>query len=389
METGPPTSPLTHQLRERIADAGGIPFRDFMEAALYSPEHGYYTSGRARIGRKGDFFTSVSVGAAFGGLLARQFEEIATRLADGAGQGRFRVVEQGAHDGQLAADILAAARDDFPALYARLEYVIVAPDAFGARAPHEALREHDAKVRWVGSLAELPAEDGVVFGNELLDAFPVHRVRRVGGEWREGFVVGSAGGGAFTWDWRPVSSPRLAEELPRLPSALPDGAIVELNPDAVDWVREAARALDRGAVVIVDYGFETREEAAVPREEGTLRAYAGHRPAVDPLDNPGLADLTAHVDFPRLIEEGLAAGLDALGFDDQHHFLTNVALPWLRAIESGAASAPPPAQMQTFLRQFKTLTHPGIMGRAFKVLALGKGIPPEPPLNGFRRPGIP
>lgn len=314
-----------------------MPFRDFMARALYEPGHGYYASGRARIGREGDYFTSVSVGPLFGALLARQFAEVWEKLGCPAD---FTLVEQGAHDGTLAADVLAALPAEMPA-----RLTIIEPSPHWRALQREKLATRD--VHWVESVDALEPFTGIHYSNELIDAFPVHLVHRVDGVLRERAVALEGDRFVFT-------------DVPPSTDGLHEG---EVNLAAQEWLAALAPKLTRGVVFIIDYGY-TRAD---PRTD-TLEAIAAHR-RVDPLENPGQADITAQVDFTAL-----AAGsdLDVLGFTDQHHFL--VALSRLHFAEG---VRPDPGDM----RAFQTLSHPTMLGRAFKVLALGRGV--ENQLAGF------
>jgi SAM-dependent MidA family methyltransferase len=359
-------SALTRQLRARIAAQGPISFRDFMEAALYDPAHGYYAGGKARIGRKGDFFTSVSVGSLFGTLLARQFIEIWQNLGRPE---RFDVVEQGTHDGTLAADVLAAFAHLAPCCPVR--FTIVEPSAYW-REKQQAKLSADARpspVRWVESVEALEPVTGVCFSNELPDAFPVHLIHRVSGGWRERAVDVTED--AFVFADTTLSNERLAQYAAALPP-MPDGAFAEVNLAAIDWMKALARKIQRGIALIVDYGFSRAELDAPHRREGTLEAFAAHRRQSDPLANPGEVDLTTHVDFTALAEAAEHEGLATLGFTDQHHFLVGISRSHF-----AEGVLPDPREM----RAFQTLSHPTLLGRSFKVLAAGRDMPAG--LSGF------
>ena len=365
--------PLTKILRDRIAHQGPIPFRDFMDAALYHPEHGYYTSGRARIGRGGDFFTSVSVGPLFGALLARQFAEMWTRLGEPA---EFALVEQGAHGGEFARDVLAALREIAPACFTAVRCEIIEPSESLRAAQRETLVEFAAaKVRWHPTLDALPPFTGVHFSNELPDAFPVHAVVWDGSAWRESHVAFE--GERFIFTEREISSDALRTALAKLPP-VPTGYRTEINLAAPAWIAALAAKLVRGFVLVVDYGFSRAEYYRSERTAGTLTGYAQHRRVDDVLAAPGETDLTAHVDFTALAERAGEAGLRVAGFTDQHHFL--VALGALHF----PAEIPDTAASRRELRAFKTLMHPQMMGRSFQVLALEKGVESAASLAGFR-----
>jgi len=359
-------SRLIDLLREDIACRGPIPFPDFMAAALYHPEFGYYGSGRARIGRKGDFFTNVSVGALFGKLLARQCAEMWERLGRPA---VFSLVEQGANRGDFARDALGALEKFAPECSAATTYWIIEPIP-ALRTEQAATLAISEKVRWAASLEELPHFTGVHFSNELIDALPVHRVARAGGLWTEQYV--DVRGERLVFVSGPLSSAALEARLSLLPP-LPDGYQTEICLAALDWIDALAGRLERGFVLVIDYGFSRGEYYRPERTDGTLSAYAGHRRESDPLARPGEIDLTAHVEFTSLVERAEENGLRALGFTDQHHFMVGLG----KSHFTGEATAP------REINAFKTLMHPNLMGRSFKVLCLEKGARLEKTLAGF------
>ena len=361
-------NPLAEAIRQEISRRGPIPFRDFMERALYDPGYGYYGSGRARVGRSGDFFTNVSVGPLFGQLLARQFAEMWMLL------GRpddFAIVEQGAHHGEFAIDALTALRENAPECFVATTYWVVEPLA-ALRATQEA-KLHVAQfdnVRWASSLATLPALVGVHFSNELPDSFPVHRVVRRGDGWRERLVGHDSE--RFVFIDGPLCTPALGEHLAHLPE-VPLDYETEINLAAPAWIAEVATRLERGYLLAIDYGWSRAEYYRAERSSGTLSAYANHRREDSPLARPGEIDLTAHVDFTSLAEAGLATGMELTGFTDQHHFM--VGLGQLHFADDTAS----PQE----IRAYKTLMHPDLMGRNFHALALSKDVEPAP-LAGFR-----
>ena len=349
-----------------------MPFRWFMEQALYHPEHGYYSSGRCVIGRAGDYFTNVSVGPLFGRLMAAQFAEIWKLLGS---PGEFVIVEQGAHDGQFACDVLEAAREHAPEFFAALTYRIVEPFPVLRARQQEKLRAFERKVVWRESVAAQEPFAGVLFANELLDAMPVHLVRRSGGEWLERHVTAAANGFEFTD--RPIGNRELAAHLDLLPMPLPDGYQTEINLAALRWIDEIAPKLTRGVALLVDYGFARDEFYAPHRTTGTLQCYAHHQVVPSPLMAVGEADITAHVDWTSIAERAAAAGLMLSGFADQHHFITG-----LLTSDAGvniATAAGPKTK-----RALQTLLHPTFLGIAFQFLGVSKNMPADARLAGFR-----
>lgn len=359
---------LSDFIRSEIAASGAMPFRRFMELALYHPSLGYYASGRARLGRNGDFFTNVSVGPLFGRLLSRQFAEIWRCMGSPA---EFSILEQGAHEGELAGDVLGGLRDFSPECFAASTYRIVEPFPVLAERQKQRLGAFCGKVNWVTLIEELGGASGVYFCNELPDAFPVHPIVWTGTEWRERYVVEQDG--LFVFQDGALSSGDLAEACAGIPLPLPDGYVTEVNLAARRWIAEVGTSLRSGFLLVVDYGW-TREEFYAPgRSSGTLSAYANHRREPDPLARPGELDLTAHVEFSSLVEAGAAAGLRLVGLTDQHHFMVGLGAEYFA---DGANAAE--------RRAFQTLMHPEMMGLAFKVAVFAKGIEPLPALAGFR-----
>lgn len=337
-------------------------FAQVMQRALYDTELGYYGRGPLRIGRSGDFFTAVSVGPLYGQLLAQIAHETWDRLGRPA---EFCLIEQGAHDGQLAADIWQGWPEGSP----KPRYIIVEPQPAYRAAQQQRLTPLMSNlVEWVASLDELaarPAFPAFFLSNELLDAFPVHRVRWTGNTWRELWVTPG-----LEWLEDDLSSPCVADEVARLPTGLPHGYTTEVHPQAAAWMHTMARLPFHGTILIADYGYEATEYYAPERSDGTLRRYHNHRSDGQVLADLGQCDLTAHINFSRIIEEAEAAGMTVARFMEQGRFLTHAATPWLRALE-GKVTAPGTAAA---LRQFHTLTHPGHMGKSFRMLLLEKGI---------------
>ena len=356
-------------IRDEARRQGVMSFRRFMEIALYEPGLGYYE--RARIGRGGDFQTSVSVGPLFGELLAWQFGEWLDRLRR-AEDAPLVVVESGAHDGRLAADILRAFDQWRPELAPRLTYVCLEPSAIRRRWQEETLAQWRGRVRWMADWSELESPvRGVIFSNELLDAFPFHLFfwARDESRWRE---IGVAlDGGQLVWCCMPRDTVVFDPGLPgELLEVLPDGFCTEHNPAAERWWGQAAKALEAGKLMTIDYGLDEEEFFAPHRREGTARAYLGHRLVSDLLSDPGEQDLTAQVNFTRILREGDMAGLDTETDTTQTRFLTRL-LTGLR--RSGRVDD---AWFASRAGAFQTLTHPDHFGRGFRVVIQSRASSP-------------
>jgi SAM-dependent MidA family methyltransferase len=279
----------------------------------------------------------------------------------------------------------ARARPDFAEA---LHYRLVEPFPGNAARQRERLAEFAGWVAWHASVEELPALTGVHFSNELVDAFPVHRVRFRAGEWRE-LYVGAGEDEGFCWQEGPLSVPELAASVAHLPGV--EGYETEVNLEAAPWLRAVEKRLERGYVLLADYGYSRADYYLPDRIRGTLTAYRQHRRGDDLLAVPGEQDLTAHVDFTTLAEAGIAAGMALAGFTDQHHFLAALGRRVFPDVTDPAELTP---ARRKEMRAFLTLMHPGMMGRDFHFLALAKGA--EPVLEGFalaangaRRLGIP
>lgn len=380
---------LVKTIRAQITQHGPVSFKWFMQQALYHPEFGYYGGGRARIGRQGDFYTSVSVGKIFGELLAKQFEEMWLRMNSPLA---FAIVEEGAHGGQLANDVLTWLQQFSPDLYRRTRYWIVEPNP-RLQAEQQARLSlwPRNKVRWCPTLATFEAGSivGVHFSNELVDSFPVHVVTCANDRWQENFVDLARSG--FRFVYGPPSNATLREHLQRLP--VPPREFqpyrTEINLNALRWVEDLARTIGQGYLLAADYGFSRDELLSPGRREGTLTGYRAQERQPDPFAHIGDSDLTAHVDFTTLAEEAEAHGFNLVGYCDQHHFLVGLGEEELLAIERSTLESgeQPGPELAHYIRSFKTLMHPETMGMSFKFIAFAKRVPDagrEHPLSGFR-----
>ncbi|MDP0491734.1 MAG: SAM-dependent methyltransferase [Verrucomicrobiota bacterium JB023] len=347
---------LQEEVMRRIDTQGSISFPEYLSVVLYDERDGYYARPhQRRTGREGDFFTAVSVGDLFGTLMAEHARKLWLELGSPA---RFRIVEWGSEDGQLARDVLSAVgdEDDFGQA---LTYAVIEPLA-GKR---EALAAALPGVQVVAEPAELDAVDGMVLANELIDAIPFWLVRREEGRWLEKRVAIREGDFAFE-----LAEPagELAKLLSSLPAGLPDGYESEVRVPLQELLAGMAGVLRRGEVVLPDYGFEQADYYHPERRTGTLQTYGKHRRGEDPLVAPGALDITAHVDWTRLAEEGAAVGLTPEPLLTQGRFLTLAGEELLRARDGQVDPG--------FVRQFMTLTHPAQLGTKFQVQRFRKGL---------------
>jgi SAM-dependent MidA family methyltransferase len=333
-----------------------------MQQALYHPEHGYYSSGRCAIGRSGDYFTNVSVGPVFGQLLAVQFAEIWEHLGK---IDKFIIVEQGAHHGEFARDVLEFARTSRPDFFAALRYRIIEQFPVLQDRQSETLAKFEGKIEWRESIDALELFTGLHFSNELLDAMPVHLIvseeTKTGStNWLEKFVT--LNGDEFAFVDQSIGNQKLRDHLQKLP-ARPASYETEVNLTSLGWIENVSRKLARGYVIIADYGYLRDEFYAPHRSRGTLQVRAQHRLLSSPFDEIGRADITAHVEWTSIAERAEACGLQVKGFTDQHHFITGILSELPRDDLPGDAKT---------TRALQTVLHPEMLGRTFQVLALAK-----------------
>jgi SAM-dependent MidA family methyltransferase len=304
---------------------GKISFDRWMDLALYHPDYGYYTSGNVKIGSKGDFFTSSSLGADFGELLAEQLIEMAEFLGNSQG---FTVVEVGAGSGILAKDILDYLSRNYPDFYQSLSYIII-EQSQKLREQQQATLAGYARVSWQ-NWTDLANNSlvGCVFSNELIDAFPVHRVVIESGELREIYL---GLGKPFLEIIGELSTDRIKDYFDlvgiNIPSQLyPEGYQTEVNLLALDWLETVNQKLDRGYILTIDYGYTAEKYYHPQRSQGTLQCYRQHQRYDNPYLFVGEQDITTHVDFTALQRQGEKLCLQNLGFTQQGLFLMALGL---------------------------------------------------------------
>ncbi len=358
---------LRHAIAGEITASGGwISFARYMELALHAPGLGYYSAGARKFGAGGDFVTAPELGGLFGRTLARQ---VAQFLQAGVND----VVELGAGSGKLARDLLTelAVLDCLPQRYLILE------TSADLRQRQQTLLQHDVpqlapRVAWLDELP--PSLCAIVIGNEVLDAMPVHMIT-VGADGIDERGV-ALFGATFEWRTRPATG--TLREI-ALGLDLPKGYTTEINLAARSFMRALGAILERGVILLCDYGFPAREYYHAQRSAGTLMCHYRHHAHDDPLCMVGLQDITAHVDFSAIADVALRSGLDLLGYASQAQFLINCGITDTLAAtpaENAAAYLPLAAQVQK-------LTSPAEMGELFKVIAFGRHH--HAPLAGFIR----
>lgn len=351
-------------IKGEIQAAGGwIPFSRFMAQALYTPGLGYYSAGMHKFGAAGDFVTAPEISALFGQTLAQQAAQV-LRLTAG------NILEIGPGSGRLASDLLSELEQlgQLPERYFLLE---VSAD-LRQRQQH-LLARFAPRVEWLDALPASFA--GLIIGNEVLDAMPVHLVA-----WGEDGIFErgvSIADGQFSWSERKLTSGELFDSAASLD--VPPGTISEIGLAARGFIATLAGLLEKGAILMLDYGFGQNEYYHPQRSSGTLMCHYRHHAHDDPFYLPGLQDITSHVDFTAIAEAGVKHGLKLLGYTSQAHFLINSGITDLLARAS-------PEQASAYLplaAQAQKLLNPAEMGELFKAIALGKGV--DTPLLGFAR----
>jgi SAM-dependent MidA family methyltransferase len=373
---------LITAIREEIALEGPIPFMRYMEMALYHPRYGYYTSPGEKIGWKGDYYTSSSVHPVFGELIAKQVIQMRAVCIQEDASGSeetFTLVEMGAGKGTLCFDIMNTIKKEAPDIFERLHYVIIEESRWLRDKQADWLRPiFPGRVRWED---EIPTNlVGLVLTNELIDAFPVHRLRVENDTIEEIYVDWKQGG--FIEVLKPPSSPRLQNYLSRLPVRFDRPTELEINLRARDWVRQVGRALSRGFVLTIDYGYPEEELYSPRRSKGTFLCYHQHKTNEEPYARVGDQDMTAHVDFTSLKRCGEEVGLRSLGFTDQGHFLMGLGISEKMAGPADRMDQSLEAR-DTFLAM-KRLMAPEEMGKVFKILIQGKNLPADVRLDGLQ-----
>jgi SAM-dependent MidA family methyltransferase len=360
--------PLAEALRERIRRAGPITFRDWMEAALYDEREGYYCRGdRERWGREGDYRTSAERSPLFAATLARYFAKLYEELGCPA---RWTIVEAGAGAGQFAEKLLATLERRFPKVFSATRYVIDEASADSRARAQTRLAGFGDRVEFKRLNALDLIERGIVFANELLDAFPAHRVTVRNGLLRE-FYVGLSEAGGFEWATGAPSTSRIAEYLEIAGAHLVEDQVAEINPGIEEWMEQVAAKLLSGYVVTIDYGAEALELYGAPeRRLGTLRAFHQHRFVDEVLARPGEQDITTTVDWTCARRVGEKLGLEIVAFERQDQFLLSAGL--LEELEYLVEATQDEAESTQLRTNAREMILPGGMATSFQVLVQRK-----------------
>lgn len=353
-------------IRDEIESTGGwIGFDRYMDLALYAPGLGYYSAGMQKFGSGGDFVTAPEISALFGRCLARQIAQI---LAATGGD----ILELGAGSGKLAVDVLKELQrlGSLPGKYHILEVSANLREKQKLYIGTHSDLHLAQKVRW---LDELPERfNGVILGNEVLDALPVRLVVPRSKAFYERGVAWE--NDAFVWSDRVLEDEELRDAVNRF--ELHPGYVCEVGVASRALMASLARMLGRGVILMLDYGFPAREYYHPQRSQGTLMCHYRHHAHDDPFLHPGLQDITAHVDFSAMAMAASADGAELMGYTSQAQFLINCGI-----IDLLTEVSPSSANYLPLAAQAQQLLSPAEMGELFKAIAVGKGI--DVPLVGF------
>ncbi|AIL32457.1 class I SAM-dependent methyltransferase [Basilea psittacipulmonis] len=350
-------------------------FDEFMNLALYTPHYGYYTGPIQKFScdqkHMGDFITAPELSPWFARTLAQQISQVLTHLSTP------QILEFGAGTGKLAHDLIETLLPDFPDLsYQILE---LSPDL--KKRQHETNQAFLSHITW---LDQLPQDfEGVIIANEVLDAMPVKRFLKQNDHYYELKVIPQSSSSpiSFKFTETPASS-ELIDDIKKCfvhwPSfaqdfdiELPEHYTSELHYQAQAWTQSLANRLNKGLILLIDYGYDQATYYHPLRHEGTLMAHFHHLAHADVLRNPGIQDITAHVNFTAIADTAYQAGLDVMGYTTQKHFLINAGLLTLLAKHLN------PQETTSYAKEIapvQKLISESEMGEVFKVLALGKNI---------------
>jgi SAM-dependent MidA family methyltransferase len=358
-------------IASRIAEQERITFADFMGACLYEPGLGYYTSPGRKVGAEGDFYTSITVHAAFGRVIAREIAQMWRCMGSPTD---FTLLECGAGNGRLACDIMDFLVEREPDMYQNLRLVLVEKEPSLEEAQREMLAVHVGRISWL-SPEEFATGNftfsGCLYSNELIDALPVHRILMTSDGLREIYVTLREG--EFAEEIGEHSSLEIGEYFKRIGMELHPGQIAEVNLNGPEWFKTVSNALKNGFVMTIDYGYPAQEMYAPHRKQGTLLCYYRHQIEENPYIRLGLQDITTHVDFTTLMKCGEELGLRSVWFGEQYRFLLSVGIvEEIEAIERSDISNDEKLRLRLTLK--KLIMPEGGMGDTFKVLIQSKGV---------------
>lgn len=345
------------------ADYKRIPFSRFMDLALYHPTQGYYMKERTKLGKSGDFFTNVHVGSIFGQALSRYFLTVCPHSST-----PWALVEMGAGDGRLIEQVCNGFLEAGVHPNSIHVYLIEA-SLFHQQVQKERLRDSPFSIQWVSHVSDIPSYPFcVVYSNELVDAFPLHRVKRISStEMAELYITWDKSKHEFVEVWGPLSNEELEGFIHQFEYHLDIGQSVEVNLSAKKFIYDIAEWMKSGYILTIDYGATTQE--LLMRKDGTIRYFYQHSMPENPYTHIGEVDITCHVNFDTLQTWGEEVGLETIRLSTQSQFLLQSGI---LDMLSGKDERDPFSEEAKKRRAVQQLIHPDAMGETFKVLVQRK-----------------
>jgi SAM-dependent MidA family methyltransferase len=361
IELAPHQTALTERLRERIKRDGPLTFCEWMRVALYDETDGYYRRPHKIWGREGDYRTSPERSELFAATFARYFAALYQRLGSPP---TIALAEIGGGAGDFAFGVLQTLQNYFPEVFAATRFFFDEVSASAQAAGRQRLVQFADCIEFK-SIDEVEINPGIVFSNELLDAFPVHRVTRCDGALCE-YYVALGSDEQFAWTIGPASIPELDQYLRHHDIRLREGQVAEVNLEVETWLAKVAAKLRRGYLITVDYGAEAAElYSSTDREHGTLRGFQRHAFIDDLLAAPGDIDLTSTINWTAIKSAGAQLGLDTLSFARQDQFLLASGLLEQMELQSSNLSESASLRLRTAARE---MILPNGMAASFQVL---------------------
>jgi len=365
IEVVPHTTELAKQLRERIKLEGPITFREWMQAALYDEAGGYYCKPHQIWGRAGDYRTSPERSSLFAATFARYFARLYERLGNPRS---MALVEIGGGAGDFTFGVLQTLRNYFPPVYAATRYVHDEMSSSAQTAARQRLAQFGRCVEFA-SIDDVEIDPGIIFSNELFDAFSVHRVTLIDGTLSEYYVTLGVDE-QFAWMIGPASTDKLAEYLNRHDILLRDGQVVEINLEIETWLAKVAAKLRHGYLVTVDYGAKAADlYSSLDRHDGTLRGFHRHAFVENLLAAPGDVDLTSTINWTAVRLAGQGLGLETESFARQDKFLLAAGLLDQLELQAANLSDAEKLRLSTAARE---MILPNGMAASFQVLVQKK-----------------
>lgn len=352
-----------------------VTFYRFMQLALYADKEGYYTREREKIGKAEDYYTSSTVNPVFAKTLLNSFMDMYLNFTK---YDEYALLEIGGGNGQFADDLLDELKREYPAIYRSFRYYLLESSSYNEKLQKTKLAEHRDKLIFIRNLTELPHDfRGIIFGNELIDAFPVHRITKIDGKLQEIYVSWDEEGQEFVEKIGLLSDDRIVDYFSDIAIDLREGQVAEANLDVIDWLEELAQSLIEGYLVLIDYGHLADTLYDSNRHAGSLLCYHKHQISDNPYLLVGEKDLTSHVNFSTISNEARKRGFKEIYYNFQSNFLlSNQILKYFtehtNLVDQQAGELDASAIKTN--RAIRQLISPNEMGETFKVIIFQKNM---------------